>query len=1052
MKQDLTRDENVQYKIIIEQPLKTVVSQYRSTYQPKGAKETERELENKLMEILEGNGYERADIKNSQSLLKNLRRQIEKLNDFEFSDKQWQEFFDEYINNKNDDIIKKTSKIQEDSFYALRLENNKTKNIYLIDKRNIHRNHLQIINQYQEHGKNNDRYDVTILVNGLPLAHIELKRRGVAIKEAFNQIDRYQNESFDQEYRLFEYVQIFVISNGAHTKYYSNTTRKNHIKNSFERKTSQNAKISDTFEFTSWWTDAENSRIAELTDFAQTFLSKHTLLNVLTKYCVFTTKNKLLVMRPYQIAATESIINKIRMSINLKQYGKEAGGYIWHTTGSGKTLTSFKTAQLATAISEIDKVLFVVDRKDLDYQTMKEYNKYQKDSANSSASTKVLATNMEDPKAKIIITTIQKLDRFISLHKKNKDKKENDDRRFVIIFDECHRSQFGQMRDNITKAFKKHYLFGFTGTPIFPPRNLKKQKDENLIKQTQGMIKTTEYIFGRQLHAYTIVDAINDGNVLPFRVDYVDGIIKADREAAKKNKAKLFTKDDKRISEIVKYIIKHFDQKTCRNERQEARDEKSIIGFNSLFAAESIEAAKLYYKEFQKQMADLKAEQRLKVGIIFSQAVQQEQAGGFVQDENMETENLDPVNLNFLKEAIADYNKMFKSNYCAESDSFQSYYKDISQKVKDKQLDILIVVNMFLTGFDAPQLNTLWADKNLYQHGLMQAFSRTNRILNSVKTFGNIVLFRDLQKEVDESIAEFGDKNARSVVLLNSYQDYYESGWMENGIKQKGYKELVDEIQEKYSLPNCKIVGEKKEKEFIQLFGEILKRKNILNAFDQFDGQEILSEKEFQDYKSEYLDLHDNYVGTAKSQEKNKKENIYDGIVFEMELIRQVDIDIDYILNVVAKRHEDGQHIDINDDSNFIRIINSSANLRPIKDLVLKFLGEIKADSNNEQARDLVLKGIGAAGNGGDIKEKWNKFIDREKNKEIDGIIEADNLDAQKAKSFMDRCLKRGCLLMIGVDFAEIFPPKDIFNPNSQKETQKIKDKLSAFFERYNRA
>lgn len=785
------------FNIVAETNENTVVTEYEPVKARSDSYQSEAELEKEFIRLLCEQGYEYLPIHTEDDLIANLRAKLEELNDYHFSDAEWDRFFSDCIANKNDGIVEKTRKIQEDFVQVLKRDDAMTKNIMLIDKKQIHNNRLQVINQYvvgKDQGANHDnRYDVTILVNGLPLVHIELKRRGVAIREAFNQINRYQRDSFWAGSGLFEYVQIFVISNGTNTKYYSNSTRFNAIKDANSGKTKKE-KTSNSFEFTSFWADANNKVIPDLIDFTKTFFAKHTILNILTKYCIFTSENMLMVMRPYQITATERILNRIEIAHNYKKYGTiAAGGYIWHTTGSGKTLTSFKTARLASQLPFIDKVLFVVDRKDLDYQTMKEYDRFEKGAANSNTSTAILAKQLSDRKSHIIITTIQKLSTFI---KKNKEHPVYN-KQVVIIFDECHRSQFGDMHAAIaggvdkdgnkkSGAFQKYYMFGFTGTPIF---------SVNANTASKSMLFTTAQTFGDQLHEYTIVDAINDKNVLPFRVDYIKTMDSDkdidDEQVWDIDREKAFMAPQ-RISLVTQYILEHFDQKTYRGDKtyiynqltniadvasaergavEEIKKKQRISGFNSIFAVASVPMAELYYNEFRKQMrAD--PTKNLKIAVIYSYAPNEEEADGILDEENPEdTSALDKSSRDFLEEAIGDYNQMFHTNYSTDSDQFQSYYKDVSLRMKNKELDLLIVVNMFLTGFDATTLNTLWVDKNLKMHGLIQAFSRTNRILNSIKTFGNIVCFRNLQKRVDAAISLFGDKNAGGIVLLQSFKD-----------------------------------------------------------------------------------------------------------------------------------------------------------------------------------------------------------------------------------------------------------------------------------------
>ena len=747
------------FNIVAENGESTVVSEYIPEAARSDAYQSEAELEREFIRLLTAQGYEYLAIHDETALTANLRAQLELLNDYHFTDGEWERFFKEVVANANDGVVEKTRRIQTDHIQNLRRDDDSTKNIVLIDKKNIHNNRLQVINQYavgtQDGANHDNRYDVTILVNGLPLIHVELKRRGVAIREAFNQIKRYQRDSFWAGSGLFEYVQIFVISNGTHTKYYSNTTRSSHIREMGEAGRRKSKKTSNSFEFTSFWADAKNKVLADLIDFTKTFFAKHTILNVLIRYCVFTSENVLMVMRPYQIAATERILSRIEIATNYKRMGTtDAGGYIWHTTGSGKTLTSFKTAQLASQLPYIDKVLFVVDRKDLDYQTMKEYDRFEKGAANSNRSTAVLQRQLEDKDDKdrpheyrIIITTIQKLDNFISKNRGHAVYGKH----CVIIFDECHRSQFGDMHAKIVKAFKNYHLFGFTGTPIFA-KNAAKGKHLELL--------TTPQTFGDQLHTYTIVDAINDGNVLPFRIDYVDTVKKKDDIKDKDVRAIDIEKAlgaPERVQEIVRYILEHFDQKTRRNSFYKLGD-KRLAGFNSIFAVSSIPMAMKYYTQFKRQLAE--QDRPLTIATIFSYAANEDDPDDVLGEEGFDTDALDQTTRDFLGDVIRDYNAAFNTNFDTSADKFQNYYKDLSMRVKNREVDLLIVVNMFLTGFDATTLNTLWVDKNLKMHGLIQAYSRTNRILNSVKTYGNIVCFRDLQQATDDAIALFGDKNA----------------------------------------------------------------------------------------------------------------------------------------------------------------------------------------------------------------------------------------------------------------------------------------------------
>ena len=860
------------FSIVAATSENTVVTEYEPVKRRSEAYQSEAELEKEFIQLLCEQGYEYLPIHSEQELIQNLRTKLEELNSYRFSDTEWKWFFSNCIASATDGIVEKTRRFQEDHIQVLRRDDGSTKNIKLLDKDHVHNNRLQVINQYavskDEGARHDNRYDVTVLVNGLPAVHIELKRRGVPIKEAFNQIDHYQRDSFWAGSGLFEYVQIFIISNGANTKYYSNSTRFNAIKDATAPK-SKHGKTSNSFEFTSFWADANNRIIPDLVDFARTFFAKHTILNILTKYCIFTSESMLMVMRPYQITATERILNRIEIANNYKKYGTIAGGgYIWHTTGSGKTLTSFKTARLASKLPYIDKVLFVVDRKDLDYQTMKEYDRFEEGAANSNTSTAILKKQLEDPNAKIIITTIQKLATFI---KKNKGH-EVYTKHVVIIFDECHRSQFGDMHTAIVKNFKKYHLFGFTGTPIFAV---------NSSANGNPQFCTTEQAFGDQLHAYTIVDAINDKNVLPFRVDYIK-TMSIDEEIIDEQVWDIDRENaylaPKRIELVTKYILDHFDQKTYRGDKsysfnvltnisevaasgktkvEEIKAKQRISGFNSIFAVSSVKAAKLYYSEFQKQMkAD--PQKKIRIALIYSFGANEAVDEDLLDEENPEdTSGLDESSRDFLDRAILDYNDMFHTKYDTSSDKFQNYYKDLSLRMKNKEVDLLIVVNMFLTGFDATTLNTLWVDKNLKMHGLIQAFSRTNRILNSIKTFGNIVCFRNLQKRVDDAISLFGDKNASGIVLLQSFKDYYQGYEGADNKHHPGYMELIEDLTTRFPLSEPRIEGEQAQKDFIALFGAVLRMRNILLSFDDFKDMGILTERELQDYLARYQDLRD---------------------------------------------------------------------------------------------------------------------------------------------------------------------------------------------------
>lgn len=998
------------YNIVASMSEHTVVAEYVAEYRRSEEYQSEAELEKSFIRDLEAQGYEYLTIRSEAELIANLRRQLETLNEYDFSDAEWERFFSEAIAGKNDGIVEKTRRIQSEHIQILHRDDGTAKNIYLIDKRRIHNNRLQVINQYEESGGTRDtRYDVTVLVNGLPLIHVELKRRGVAIREAFNQIKRYQRDSFWAASGLFEYVQIFVISNGTSTKYYSNTTRGSHVKELNETERRKSKKTSNSFEFTSFWADGNNKVISDLTDFTRTFFARHTILSILTRYCVFTSENMLLVMRPYQIAATERILSRVQIAYNYKKTGStDAGGYIWHTTGSGKTLTSFKTAQLVSAFPFVDKVLFVVDRKDLDYQTMKEYDRFEKGAANSNTSTRILQKQLGDPNARIIITTIQKLDLFIRRNKGHEVFK----RQVVIIFDECHRSQFGDMHTAIIKAFRKYYLFGFTGTPIFAA---------NAGSGGKAGLKTTPQAFGDKLHTYTIVDAINDGNVLPFRIDYIN-TVKSRNDMEDKDVSSIDTERalaaPERVSEIVGYILEHFDQKTKRNSFYSLKGQR-IAGFNSIFAVSSIPMAMKYYSEFKKKLAE--RGRKLTVATIFSYSANEADPEDTLPEESFEMDALDQTSRDFLEDAIRDYNADFGTSFDTSADKFQSYYKDLSQRMKNREIDLLIVVNMFLTGFDATTLNTLWVDKNLRMHGLIQAFSRTNRILNSVKTYGNVVCFRNLQKETDEAIALFGDKEAGSIVLLKNFDAYY-YGYDEGGKNHRGYIELLEELEMKFPVGQP-IIGEQNQKDFISLFGAILRLRNILTAFDAFAGNERISDRDLQDYQSIYIDLYQQL-----KTEKTEKENINDDIIFEIELIRQVEINIDYILMLVAKYHEsncEDREILVSID----KIVNSSIQLRSKKELIENFIQTVNAST--------------------EVDSDWKAFVQEQMETDLSSLISEENLKPEETRLYLDHSFRDGALKTTGTDIDGIMPPVSRFSGGREKKKQNIIEKLSGFFEKY---
>jgi len=1026
----------------------TVVAEYVPDADAQSAYQSEADLEREMIRLLEAQAYEYLPVISEAQLVANLRTQLERLNGITFSDTEWETFFTTKIAGQNDGIVEKTVRVQEDHVQTLKRDDGSTKNITLLDKTNIHNNRLQVINQYEigqgEGGaKYANRYDVTVLVNGLPMVHIELKRRGVDIREAFNQINRYQRDSFWSGSGLFEYVQLFVISNGTLTKYYSNSTRSKHLD---EEKTAagggKGKTTSNSFEFTSWWADAQNKPIQDLTAFVKTFFAKHTLLNILTRYCVLTADRDLLVMRPYQIVATERILQKIEIATNYKKLGTvEAGGYVWHTTGSGKTLTSFKAAQLASKLPSVDKVLFVVDRKDLDYQTMREYDRFEKGAANSNASTAILKKQLEDPNARIIITTIQKLSTFINANKGH----EIYSGHVVIIFDECHRSQFGDMHQAITKAFKRYNLFGFTGTPIFAA---------NAGTGGKPALRTTAQAFGcflhgdpaacppephqMAIHTYSIVDAITDKNVLPFKIDYVNtvklgAVIDKQVSAIDAERALL---DSRRISEIVRYTLEHFDQKTkrdvagyehsivtnvaesvrTRKALDAIREKKRVRGFNALFATASIEAAKRYYNEFQAQMLSLPPDRRLKVGVIFSYGANEEQADGILDDEAFDTEGMDGSSRDFLEYAIKDYNFLFGTSYDTSADKFQNYYKDLSQRMKNREIDLVIVVNMFLTGFDATTMNTLFVDKNLRAHGLIQAYSRTNRILNSVKTYGNIVAFRDLEEETNAALELFGNKDARGVVLLKPFGDYHGE-----------YVEKVNEMLASFPLGQ-QIIGEAAQKRFIQLFGAILRLRNILTSFDEFDGADPLTERQYQDYRSVYLDLHAEW----RPKIDGDKELINDDVVFEIELVKQVEVNVDYILMLVEKyRASFGDGEDKEVRAQISRAVNASPSLRSKRDLVENFVDSVTVDRA--------------------VDEQWTTFVAAKREAELNAIIERENLKPDETRAFVDSAFRDGLLRTTGTEITRILPPVSRFNREAGhgEKKKRVVEALTRFFERF---
>ena len=1034
------------FDILAQTSENTVISEY--TPEPRQADfyQSEAELEKEFIRRLGEQGYDYLPIHTEEDLLQNLREKLETLNDYQFSNDEWERFLTTVIANPQESIKEKTRKIQEDTIQVLKRDNGEHKNIRLMDRDHIHKNSLQVINQYtmgKSKGANrNNRYDVTILVNGLPLVHVELKRRGVALREAFNQIDRYQRDSFWAGSGLFDYVQIFVISNGTHTKYYSNTTRRHAVENTSSKR--GKSEKGNRFAFTSFWADARNKVIPDLVDFTKTFFALHTLLAVLIKYSIFTAEDHLIVMRPYQITATERIIQRIVLSHHNKHYGtRESGGFIWHTTGAGKTLTSFKTAQIASRLNFIDKVLFVVDRKDLDYQTMKEYDRFEKGAANSNTSTRELEKQLSDNDERIIITTIQKLSKFIAHNKKQNKAHDIYQKEVVIIFDECHRSQFGDMHRSILASFQKYYLFGFTGTPIL----------RDNANPTAKAYATTEQLFGKKLHTYTIVDAIHDKNVLPFRIDYVKTIGKKQEEIEDEqipdiDRQAVF-EDPERIVKVAQYVLDHFDQKTYRNEKNyklstltnikeiargvrgaviEQKQERRLSGFNSIFAVGSVHMAKLYYESFRSLMdMENNLQKRLKIAVIYSYAPNEEE-GGLLGEENPEdTSNLDKTARDFLESAIKDYNALFQTSYDTSSEKFQGYYKDVSLRMKNKELDMLIVVNMFLTGFDATTLNTLWVDKNLRMHGLLQAFSRTNRILNNVKNFGNIVCFRNLEKEVERTLALFGNENAPSIVLLKSFDDYYNGYEDDNGKPVPGYTQILEELKEKFPLEMPQILGEQNQKDFIKLFGAFLRLRNILVSFDEFTEKELISERDLQDYLGKYQDLRDEW---KEKIEKDRKSDITEDIVFEVELVAQIDVDIDYILRLVQQYRESQGQAKEEMRISIQKAINASPDLRSKKELIEIFMAQVTPKE--------------------DITHTWNNFVKEQREKELNDLIKTEQLKPEEARQYFDMIFRDGEVKTVGESLDKILPPMSRFGSSNRTEKKEnVIAKIKTFFEKY---
>ena len=1022
-----------QYKTIAESNNFIVLDQYNKLVEePNAGYQTEGSLEREFIRNLQAQGYEYLQgLNNHGELIKNLRIQLQRLNNVVFSDAEWQRFLEEYLDKPSDSLIEKTRKIHDDYIYDFVFDNGRIQNIYLLDKKNLANNSLQVINQFEQIGSYDNRYDVTILVNGLPLVHIELKKRGVAIREAFNQIHRYSKESFNRENSLFKYIQIFVISNGTDTRYFANTTKRD--KNSYD--------------FTMNWATAKNTLIKDLKDFTATFLQKHTLLNVLVNYCVFDVSDTLLIMRPYQIAATERILWKIKSSYLAKNWSnKESGGYIWHTTGSGKTLTSFKAARLATELDFIEKVFFVVDRKDLDYQTMKEYHRFSPDSVNGSENTAGLKRNIEKDDNKIIVTTIQKLNNLM----KSEDKLPIYDKQVVFIFDECHRSQFGEAQKNLTRKFKKYYQFGFTGTPIFPSNALGAE--------------TTASVFGVELHSYIITDAIRDEKVLKFKVDYNDVRPQFKSIETEKNLEKLTALEKKqaflqpkRIEQIAQYVLDNFKQKTHRFNA-------GNHGFNAMFAVSSVDAAKIYYETFKRLQSAVK--NPLKIATIFSFAANEEQdAIGDIVDESFEVEAMNSTAKEFLKSAINDYNGYFKTNYNVDGKSFQNYYRDLAKRVKNKEVDLLIVVGMFLTGFDAPTLNTLFVDKNLRYHGLIQAYSRTNRIYNSTKSFGNIVTFRDLEQDTIDAITLFGKSNTRNVVLEKSYQQYME-GFTDAGVACRGYIDIVTELKEKFPDPS-EIQTEKDKKDFVKLFGEYLRVENILQNYDEFAALQAFqsldtsdakaveafkekyyltdeafsemqpidmpSERRIQNYRSTYNDIRDWLRRQKDGKEKAKSTIDWDDVVFEVDLLKSQEINLDYILELIFEHNKKTKNKSELIDE--IRsIIRASLGNRAKESLLVDFINQTDLDSIVDKAG---------------IIESFFQFAQKEQQKEADELISSEGLNIEAAKRYINVSLKRGYASEQGTDLNNVLPKMSPLNPQYLTKKQRIFQKMAAFVEKF---
>ncbi len=1022
------------YKTIAESNNFIVLDKYTKDYKVSESYQSEYDLEREFIQDLQNQGYDYApDLNTPEKLLANLREQLQTLNNMRFTDGEWLRFVETWLDRPSDSIVDKTRKIHDDYIHDFVFDDGHIQNIYLLDKKNVARNKAQVIKQFEQTGAHANRYDVTVLVNGLPLVQVELKKRGVAIREAFNQVHRYSKESFNSENSLYKYLQLFVISNGTDSRYFANTTQRN--KNSFD--------------FTMNWAKSDNGLIKDLKDFTATFFQKNTLLNVLLHYSVFDVSDTLLVMRPYQIAATERILWKINSAYQAKNWSNtESGGYIWHTTGSGKTLTSFKAARLATELDFIDKVFFVVDRKDLDYQTMKEYQRFSPDSVNGSSSTAGLKRNLDKDDNKIIVTTIQKLNNLM--------KSENDlpiyNKQVVFIFDECHRSQFGEAQKNLQKKFKKFYQFGFTGTPIFPQNALGAD--------------TTASVFGRELHSYVITDAIRDEKVLKFKVDYNDVRPQFKAIETEQDEKKLSAAENKqallhpeRIHEISQYILNNFRQKTHRLQA-------GAKGFNAMFAVTSVDAAKLYYESFKQLQID--SSKPLNVATIFSFAANEEQdAVGDIQDESFDVSAMNSSAKEFLSAAITDYNALFKTNFSVESNAFQNYYRDLALRVKNQDIDLLIVVGMFLTGFDAPTLNTLFVDKNLRYHGLMQAYSRTNRIFDATKTFGNIITFRDLEQATVDAITLFGDKNTKNVVLEKSYKEYME-GFTDvvTGEARRGFVDVVKELEQRFPDPSA-IEKESDKKAFAKLFGEYLRVENVLQNYDEFASLKALqsvdmndpqaveafkaqhylsdddlaalqtirmpAERKIQDYRSTYNDIRD-WLRREKSAAENEKSTIdWDDVVFEVDLLKSQEINLDYILELIFENNKK-----VKDKASLVedvrRVIRASLGNRAKEGLLVDFINQTDLDQIGDKAS---------------VIDAFFTFAQAEQQREAQELINAENLNTEAAKRYIATSLKREFASDNGTELNAILPKMSPLNPQYLTKKQSVFQKIAAFVEKF---